>query len=260
FLKWYVANLHITILSAATNVPQSSVPVVTSAPSATSSNAVIATSNGASGSATSINTAPQSTAGAAPSASSAAASGNSLQNLPISATFPASMQPAYLTWSTPTPNQSQPPLYKIYPNTNVTMVWGFGPNLKVRPQNLTLAAIDIGKNTQTISILDGLATSAIWHLSDVPQATPLMNGVYKIVVMDQRGPTPYPSPGWYYPGATLTIAMYSPQAYVSYTDTAHCPTCLNSSSAFSLHGGLKPWLVALGIATMSSVVFLYSIV
>jgi hypothetical protein len=207
------------IFSVATSVPQSSAPAATSAPAAATSNSVIATSNGASGSATSINTAPQSTAGAAPSASSAAASGNSLANLPISATFPASMQPAYLTWSTPTPNQSQPPLYKINSNTNVTMVWGFGPNLKVRPQNLTLAAVDIGKNTQTITVLDGLATSAVWHLSNVPQATPLMNGQYKIVLMDQRGPTPYPSPGWFYPGTTLTIAMYSPQAYVSYTDS-----------------------------------------
>ena len=138
------------------------------------------------------------------------------------------MQPAYLTWSTPTPNQSQPPLYKINSNTNVTMVWGFGPNLKVRPQNLTLAAVDIGKNTQTITVLDGLATSAVWYLSNVPQATPLMNGQYKIILMDQRGPTPYPSPGWFYPGTTLTIAMYSPQAYVSYTDSKwsslHCET------------------------------------
>jgi len=169
------------------------------------------------------------------------------------------MQPAYLTWSTPTPNQSQAPLYKIDPSTNVTMIWGFGPNLKVRPQNLTLVAVDIGKNTQTISVMDGLATSAVWHLSNVPQATPLMNGQYKIELMDQRGPTPYPSPGWFYPGTTLTIAMYSPQPYVSYTDTVHCPTCLNSAG-FSIREFSRPWLVALGVASVSSAVFLYSIV
>jgi hypothetical protein len=178
-----------------------------------------ATAVGGSGSVTSINTAPQPSA--ALSSGLASASGaNSLQNLPVSATFPASMQPAYLTWSTPTPNQSAPPLYKIFQSTNVTMVWGFGPNLKVRPENLTLIAVDIGKNTQTISVLDGLATSAVWHLSNVPQATPLMNGLYKIQLMDQRGPTPYPSPGWFYPGAaTLTIGMYIPEAYSSYTDS-----------------------------------------
>jgi hypothetical protein len=126
------------------------------------------------------------------------------------------MQPGYLTWSTPTPNSSAPPLYKIAPTTNVTMVWGFGPNLKVRPENLTLAYV-AGANTQTITILDGLATSAVWQLDTVPEATPLMNGLYKILLMDQRGPTPYPSPGWFYPGSTLTIGMYSPQAYANWT-------------------------------------------
>jgi hypothetical protein len=183
----------------------------------TSSNGVTPTASAVSGSVTSMNTAPQSSAGAAPSAS--ASGGSSLQNLPTYATFPASMQPAYLTWSTPTPNQSQPPLYKINSDTNVTMVWGFGPNLKVQPVNLTLVAVDIAKNTQTISVMNGLATSAVWHLSNVPAATPLINGLYKIELMDQRGPTPYPSPGWFYPGTTLTVAMYSPQPYVSYTNS-----------------------------------------
>ncbi|KAG2184721.1 hypothetical protein INT43_000634 [Umbelopsis isabellina] len=238
---------------AAVNPPQQSSPVA----SAASSSIAPATSSGGGSvmptAASSINTAPQSSAGIQPSAS-----GNSLAALPTSATFPASMQPGYLTWSTPTPNSSAPPLYKIGPTTNVTMVWGFGPNLKVRPENLTLAYV-AGANTQTITVLDGMATSAVWQLGSVPEATPLMNGLYKILLMDQRGPTPYPSPGWFYPGSTLTVGMYSPQAYANWTATGACPTCMNSAGS-SIFTGMGPWLLTLGVAGVSSAVFLYSIV
>jgi hypothetical protein len=57
-----------------------------------------------------------------------------------------------------------------------------------------------------------------------------------------------------------TKDMVKAFTYVYFTLLAGiCPTCMNSAGS-SLFTGMTPWLVTLGIAGVSSAVFLYSIV
>ncbi|KAG2224550.1 hypothetical protein INT45_004395 [Circinella minor] len=181
-----------------------------------------------------VNTAPQATAtsgSAAPVASgSAGAGGNntdSLAGLPTSASFGNSIYPGAATFATPKPSGSVSPLYRIDPKENITFAWSF-TNLRVQPANLTLAALGPNSVTYTISAMAGAATSAVWHLSDIPTNSPaLMNGYYQIQLYDQRGVSAFPAPGWLSPLTTLSIAFYTGEVYTDSTATIGdaCPTC-----------------------------------
>lgn len=59
----------------------------------------------------------------------------------------------------------------------------------------------------------GDVTSAVWQIKDVPAASPLMMGMYKIQLFDQRGFSATPQPGWLAPATALTIAFYSAESY-----------------------------------------------
>lgn len=110
------------------------------------------------------------------------------------------------------------PLYRIDPKENVTFIWEF-QSVLVRPVNLTLAAVGPQSATYTITVLEGGATSALWQLSNVPAATPLMNGYYQVQLYDQRGISAVASPGWLSPQTSLTIAFYSLEGYSNISAT-----------------------------------------
>ncbi|CAO3627699.1 unnamed protein product [Mucor hiemalis] len=141
-----------------------------------------------------------------------AGANNTLAGLPTSASYGNSVYPGTATFATPTASKSVSPLYRIDPRENVTFVWSF-TNLLVRPSNLTLAAVGPNSVTYTITALPGDATSAVWHIKDVPPASPLMMGMYQVQLYDQRGPTAAPQPGWLAPVTRLTIAFYSAESY-----------------------------------------------
>ncbi|KAG0166535.1 hypothetical protein DFQ28_007397 [Apophysomyces sp. BC1034] len=176
------------------------------------------------------------------------ATANSLAGLPTSASF-SDGAGAGVTFLTPTSSKSVNPLYRIDPRENVTFVWQF-TSLKVRPVNLTLAAVDFQSNTYTIATMDGLGTSAVWHVSDVPASKPLVRGYYTIQLYDQRGPTPNPppGPGWWNPVfVRMTIAFYQPETYTPYNDRRALREAMGSLG------------VAFGVACISSVLFIYGL-
>lgn len=111
------------------------------------------------------------------------------------------------------------PLYRIDPNENVTFVWKF-ESVSVHPVSLTLAAVGPNSVTYTISVMAGGATSAVWHISDVPADQPLMNGYYEIQLYDQRGISAPVQPGWLSPQTTLSIAFYSGEPYQNATSSS----------------------------------------
>jgi hypothetical protein len=132
--------------------------------------------------------------------------------LPTTGSFGNTVFPGTAAFVTPTISKSVSPLYKIDAKENVTFVWSF-TDLLVKPQNLTLAAVGPNKVTYTITAMEGAATSAVWHISDVPAASPLMMGDYQVQLYDQRGPTAAAQPGWLSPVTRLTIAFYSAESY-----------------------------------------------
>lgn len=161
-----------------------------------------------------MNTAPQPSGSAVASGSQAASGGsqNPVAGLPTTGSFGNTIYPGGATFIQPTGSKSVSPLYRIDAKENVTFVWSF-TSLMVRPQNLTLAVVGPQSATYTVSQMDGLATSAVWHISDVPQATPLMNGMYQVQLYDQRGVSAIPQPGYMAPATRLTIAFYNPEPY-----------------------------------------------
>lgn len=179
-------------------------PAATGQPSATGSAAPAQPSGSV------INTAPQLNNSQVASASGSGS--NPLAGLPTTGSFGNTIFPGAATFIQPTGSKSVSPLYRIDPKENVTFVWEF-QSLLVRPVNLTLAAVGPRSATYTISQMDGGATSAVWHISDVPPSQPLMNGLYQIQLYDQRGPSAFPSPGYLAPATRLTIAFYSPESY-----------------------------------------------
>ncbi|KAG1469797.1 hypothetical protein G6F56_003049 [Rhizopus delemar] len=177
---------------------------------------------------------------------------------PTFASFSNDIPPAYLTWKKPIPNQTFPPLYKIGVS-NITFEWTVDPNiLKVQPANLTVALANPQKQTFTAAIVPGTATSAHWDLAHLPAGSPLMVGYYTVWVYDQRGPKAFPSPGWLMPDSRLVVAMYSTEAYVGRTDSMFCPTCYLGSGG-SIRESMGPLLIAFGIATLTSIIMLSSL-
>ncbi|RUS28988.1 hypothetical protein BC938DRAFT_481203, partial [Jimgerdemannia flammicorona] len=148
-----------------------------------------------------------------------ASSANSNQSLPTSASFGNDKRPGSVTWITPTPTASNPPLYKN--NANVTLSWAY-TDLLVQPVNVTVAAAFPGgtsANTYEITVIPGLATFAVWQLAKMPVTLPLQEGFYTIHINDQRGyKVGYASPGWLMPDHSLTIGIYIPQPYTPRTD------------------------------------------
>lgn len=145
----------------------------------------------------------------------------------------------------------------------------------VRPSNLTLAAVAPNSVTYTITAMQGAETSAVWHLKDVPPASPLMMGMYQIQLYDQRGPTAMAQPGWLSPASGLTIAFYSAESYVPPSGSKfpfeccnrhvsnmnigdYCPTCFYNAGK-RLSESIGPIAVAFGIASVTSVLILYGI-
>lgn len=94
----------------------------------------------------------------------------------------------------------------------MTFVWSFA-DLLVQPETLNLAAVAPNSITYSIDAVNGAATSAVWHLSNVPAASPLMMGLYTIQLYDQRGVSATASPGWLSPVTSLKIALYSAESY-----------------------------------------------
>ncbi|KAI9272591.1 hypothetical protein BY458DRAFT_474188 [Sporodiniella umbellata] len=183
---------------------------------------------------------------------------NPFAGKPTFASFSNDIPPAYLTWKKPIPNQTFPPLYKIGVS-NITFEWTVDPNiLKVQPANLTVALANPQKQTFTAAIVPGTATSAHWDLARMPAGSPLMVGYYTVWVYDQRGPKAFPSPGWLMPDSRLVVAMYSTEAYVGRTDSMFCPTCYLGSGS-SIRQAIGPLLIAFGIAALTSVIMLSSI-
>lgn len=76
-----------------------------------------------------------------------------------------------------------------------------------------MAAVAPNSVTYTIGSVAGDVTSAVWQIKDVPAASPLMMGMYKIQLYDQRGISATQQPGWLAPCTTLTIAFYSAESY-----------------------------------------------
>ncbi|CAO3663864.1 hypothetical protein G6F70_007979 [Rhizopus microsporus] len=184
-------------------------------------------------------------------------SSNTWNNLPTSASYGNTVYPGSATFLTPKPSKSVSPLYRIDKNENVTFVWSF-TNLLVRPSNLTLAAVAPNSVTYTITAMQGAETSAVWHLKDVPPASPLMMGMYQIQLYDQRGPTAVAQPGWLAPANSLTIAFYSAESYIPPSGSDYCPTCFYNAGK-RLSESIGPIAVAFGIASVTSVLILYGI-
>lgn len=83
---------------------------------------------------------------------------------------------------------------------------------------MTIAAV-AASQTWTISVMQGVATSAVWNLASASATQPLFVASYTIVVNDQRGVSKvYPSGGWLYPDHQLTIGIYTTQPYLPATD------------------------------------------
>lgn len=163
-----------------------------------------------------VNTAPQTAAG---SGSAAQGGGDALGNLPTSTSFGNTVFPGSASFLTPTGSGSVSPLFRLDGQENVTFVWEY-ESVSVRPINITLAAAGPNSVTYTIAALQGGATSAVWHIANIPRESPLMNGYYQIQLYDQRGISASESPGWLSPQTTLTIAFYSGETYANATDTA----------------------------------------
>ncbi|KAI8089783.1 uncharacterized protein BX664DRAFT_365625 [Halteromyces radiatus] len=181
---------------------------------------------------------------------------NPFAGKPTSASFANNMPPAYLTWKTPIPNQTFPPLYKIGVS-NITLAWTADPNaLKVQPMNLTIALANPQKQTITATIVQGTATEAYWDLATVD--TPLMVGYYTVLVYDQRGPKAFPSPGWLMPDSRLLVALYSTEAYVGRSDSMFCPSCYVGSGE-SMISSMIPLITAFGVAMLTSIFILVSL-
>ncbi|CDH57524.1 hypothetical protein RO3G_07533 [Lichtheimia corymbifera JMRC:FSU:9682] len=199
-----------------------------------------------------VNTAPQTAAG---SSSAAQGGGDALGDLPTSTSFGNTVFPGSASFLTPTGSGSVSPLFRIDGRENVTFVWEY-ESVSVRPVNLTLAAAGPNSVTYTIAALQGGATSAEWHIANIPRESPLMNGYYEIQLYDQRGISASESPGWLSPQTTLTIAFYSGETYANATDTAgnDCPICLyDAASTFKAYG------TTLGVALVTSAFFIYGI-
>ncbi|KAI8882196.1 hypothetical protein K501DRAFT_273921 [Backusella circina FSU 941] len=180
---------------------------------------------------------------------------NNLAGLPTSASYGNTVFPGTAMFLAPTPSKSVIPLYRINAKENVTFVWSF-TNLLVRPANLTLAAVAPNKVTYTITQMNGMKTSAIWHISDVPAATPLMMGAYQIQLCDQRGPSAIPQPGWLTPVTRLSIAFYSAESYQPSSGSGYCPTCFYSASLKPVES-FKAFTIAFCIACSTSIMLMY---
>lgn len=201
-----------------------------------------------------------------------------MAGLPTSASYGNSVYPGTATFVTPTASKSVSPLYRIDPRENVTFVWSF-TNLLVRPANLTLAAVGPNSVTYTITALPGDATSAVWHIKDVPPASPLMMGMYQVQLYDQRGPTAAPQPGWLAPVTRLTIAFYSAESYQPLTGckyfvcvivchllyinflfmiAGYCPTCFYNA-AKSVSESFSAVMMAVGVAFITSSFIIYGL-
>ncbi|KAG2225108.1 hypothetical protein INT45_011791, partial [Circinella minor] len=183
---------------------------------------------------------------------------NPVAGLPTTGSFGNTIYPGEATFIEPTGSKSVSPLYRIDSRENVTFRWGYS-SLRVRPANLTLAAVGPQSATYTIAQLDGGATSAVWHLSDVPAATPLFNGMYQIQLYDQRGASAPAQPGYLAPASRLTIAFYNPESYGPMSGSDYCPTCFyDAGNRLLSHtfGGLG---IAFGIACFTSIAFIYNL-
>ncbi|KAI9469685.1 MAG: hypothetical protein EXX96DRAFT_587088 [Benjaminiella poitrasii] len=189
--------------------------------------------------------------------SNGAQNNNSLAGLPTSASFGNTVYPGGASFIKPTPSKSVSPLYRIDSKENVTFIWTY-TDLLVAPVNLTLAAVAPNKVTYTISALSGLATSAVWQIKDVPTASPLMMGMYQVQLYDQRGVSANIQPGWLAPNTRLTIAFYSPESYQASSGSDYCPTCFYNAG-MRMAESLGPILVALGVASATSVMILYGL-
>lgn len=141
-----------------------------------------------------------------------------------------------------------------------------------------MAAVGPNKVTYTIGALAGDATSAVWHLSDIPAASPpLMMGMYQVQLYDQRGPTAAPQPGWLVPVTRLTIAFYSAEAYQPLTGSkyifimlcgifylflicigGYCPTCFYNAGK-RVGESLGPMMMAFGLALVTSSFIIYGL-
>ncbi|KAI8354623.1 hypothetical protein EDC96DRAFT_559369 [Choanephora cucurbitarum] len=191
-------------------------------------------------------------------ASNSTASGNdTVAGLPTSASYGNSVYPGAATFLAPVASKSVSPLYRIDAKENVTFSWSY-TNLLVQPQNLTLAAVAPNSVTYTITALAGPATSAVWHISDVPAASPLMMGMYQIQLYDQRGLSASQLPGWLAPNTRLTIAFYSAESYSQGTGTGYCPLCFYNAGR-RMTESFGPIAVALGVAGATTGMMLYNL-
>ncbi|KAI8377378.1 hypothetical protein BD560DRAFT_390926 [Blakeslea trispora] len=182
---------------------------------------------------------------------------NTLAGLPTSASYGNSVYPGAATFLAPIASKSVSPLYRIDSKENVTFSWSF-TNLLVQPQNLTLAAVAPNSVTYTIGALPGVATSAVWHLSDVPAASPLMMGMYQIQLYDQRGISAFQSPGWLAPNTRMTIAFYSAETYAQGTGSGYCPLCFYNAGR-RMTESFGPIAVALSVAGATTGMVLYGL-
>lgn len=179
----------------------------------------MATSAGAASSAIAtsvINTAPQASSSAG--ASGSASGSDPLAGEPTSSSYGNSIYAGSATFVTPTGSASVSPMYRINSMENVTFIWSF-ESVLVHPVSLTLAAVGPNSATYTITVMEGGATSAEWHLSNVPTGTPLMNGYYEVQLYDQRGVSAAAQPGWLSPQTSLSIAFYSEESYANWSST-----------------------------------------
>ncbi|OBZ82643.1 hypothetical protein A0J61_09306 [Choanephora cucurbitarum] len=191
-------------------------------------------------------------------ASNSTASGNNtVTGLPTSASYGNSVYPGGATFLAPVASKSVSPLYRIDAKENVTFSWSF-TSLLVQPQNLTLAAVAPNSVTYTITALAGAATSAVWHISDVPSASPLMMGMYQIQLYDQRGLSANQLPGWLAPNTRLTIAFYSAESYSQGTGSGYCPLCFYNAGR-RMTESFGPIAVALGVAGATTGMMLYNL-
>ncbi|ORY98163.1 hypothetical protein BCR43DRAFT_563455 [Syncephalastrum racemosum] len=237
-------------ISLRKRVPQADVVTTATAAGAVSSD--VASSSIA------INTAPQVASSAVASAS--ASGSDPLAGEPTSSSYGNSIYPGSATFVTPTGSASVSPMYRINSMENVTFIWSF-ESVLVHPVSLTLAAVGPNSATYTITVMEGGATSAEWHLSDIPTGTPLMNGYYEVQLYDQRGISASEQPGWLSPQTSLSIAFYSEETYANWSSTPGsngCPYCFYDTG-FSLHHAVGPLCTAIGIAVVSSVFIVYQI-
>ncbi|KAI8885777.1 hypothetical protein K501DRAFT_179144 [Backusella circina FSU 941] len=181
-------------------------------------------------------------------------------NLPTSSSFGNTIYAGVATFDTPKASSSVSPIYPIQSNMNVTFRWQYTA-LRVRPVNVTLNAVAPNSVTYPISVLDGATSEATWHFSSVPTASPpLMNGYYKIQLYDQRGVKADYKPGWMVPCTTLSIALYTPDLYNTYsTEANYCPTCFYSSANSMFYETIRPLAMMSVVALSTSVLFLFKV-